>query len=147
MRSAVGISGIHAGEDVKSTGFSSPVWLADGALDAEGALTLDALLGVERPPDSARVRVVEITLRGNAAPPYARWFDLCPADTKENSLVGGWKEWSSIGYGVLLREKARRFIQNKVGSDAAVVEAHSLPDAPAAPPGVERWYVVPATSD
>lgn len=60
------------------------VWIADEARSAGGRLCLDALLGIELPPNYDPVRVREFRLSGNhdkdgvPLPKHRQWFDLCP---------------------------------------------------------------------
>jgi hypothetical protein len=141
------------------------VWLADGAVDKVGRLTMDALLGISLPPDYEPVRVREFKLSSDkgAVPKYHRWLDLCPGveeagsfwgssrdkefETLVNSVTGGDKRFgcgsSSAVY--LSRAAARSSIPDWVKDDTLrAVSSVDLADAPAPPTGIERWYVLDA---
>lgn len=131
------------------------VWLADGALDANGRLALDDLLGIHLPEGFEPVRVREITLAAsNSKPLYSHWFDLCPGeqatDAREmdrlvetvcsgNIRAGS---CSSSNRVFLTRHEARAAIVEQVSAPYRLVPAADLPGAPMPPDGYERWFVV-----
>lgn len=144
-------------------------WLADGVVDVDGRLALDALLGITLPEDYEPVRVREIRLSGEEAlPKYHHWLDLCPgayAPKEERSSFHGFSDpeltllVESVASGMkrghssthqvyLTRQQARDATVNRNDAQlmgpagSRVVPATELPDAPPAPEGYERWYVV-----
>ena len=146
----------------KSLPKESSVWTADGALDAEGRLTIDALLGITLPKDYEPTTAFCISLHPNngiAPADYPEWIDLVTTDaskptgdwmrdTRIADLVG--PKYYGKGYGVggsttvlATREAAREFVRSKLSSDGRVaVFANELPGAPQPPEGVERWFPV-----
>lgn len=139
------------------------VWVADGALDANGRLTLDALLGIELPEGYEPVRVREIKLSGSESlPKYHHWLDLCPGaqapgedgsfwsasrDNEIKQLVESVRPEGHSGYSsshrvFLTRHDARAAIGEWVSAPHRAVPAAELPDAPKPPEGYERWFVV-----
>lgn len=141
------------------------VWLADGAVDGSGHLVFDDMLNIKPPVGLDPVQVVEITvLPHDSATPLAftRWFDICRGeeaprcsgsgwwpDTKDNTkrLVEGCAPEGSFGWKAQTHHlasvrEAREFIEGKSGGALTAVLAADLADAPAAPEGVERWYLV-----
>lgn len=137
------------------------VWLADGALDGDGRLAIDALLGIKLPEGYEPVRVREIKLSGKESlPKYHHWLDLCPgAETPDNGkrwgdiddeikqLVATVQATGGTGYSsthrvFLTREQARAEAVGWVSKPYHAVPAGELPDAPKPPEGIERWYVV-----
>lgn len=140
------------------------VWIADGAMDDSGRLVFDDMLGIKPPIGLDPVRVVEITLRTNDGvepPKFVRWFDICrgehlrsrkgvwpPGDHDETKrLVEGCAPEGSFRWGAETHHlaspgEAREFIKGKNGAALTAVLAADLADAPAAPEGVERWYLV-----
>lgn len=144
------------------------VWFADGALDADGRLVVDDLLGIKLPDDyePVRVREIELTGDGTEKPKYFKWLDLCPGaeapgtedrnsfwgrkDTELNTLVTSVSGKEQNGYRsshqvFLSRNQARESIPGLAkayGEQCRAVPAAALADAPPAPEGIERWYVV-----
>lgn len=144
------------------------VWLADGAVDGQGRLALDALLGIKLPADFELVRVREfkVSTAKGAKPKYHRWLDLCPGaddgpsgwgasrdkefETLVNSVTGGDKKYgcSSTSAVYESRAEARSSISAWVKDDGMkAVPAAELSDAPKPPDGIERWYVVEAATE
>ena len=124
--------------------------LAQGALDASGALTLDALLGIELPADYAPVQLLEITCHarsGSPAPAYPHWFDIVPAAIDTDECLPEGAAYSSGLERSTSPAAARNRMAEQVAAalqkGAMLLSAKDLPDAPAPPPGVERWYLVP----
>lgn len=139
------------------------VWLADGALDDNGHLTLDALLGIELPEGYEPVRVREIKLAGSESlPKYHHWLDLCPGaqapgedgslwsasrDNEIKQLVESVRPEGHGGYSsshrvFLTRTEARAAIGKWVSAPHRAVPAAEIHDAPKPPEGYERWFVV-----
>lgn len=138
-------------------------WVADGALDANGRLTLDALLGIELPEGYEPVRVREIKLSSSESlPKYHHWLDLCPGaqppgedgshwsayrDNEIKQLVDSVRPQGHSGYHsshrvFLTRQDARAAIMGWVSTPHRVVPAADLADAPKPPEGYERWFVL-----
>lgn len=148
------------------------VWIADGAVDENGKLVLDDLLGIKPPAGLDPVRVVEITLRPNEgveSAKFAHWFDICKGEETPRSSGNSWWPstpsmadeskrlveglgptgsfiWTAQTHHLASPEEAREFIKGKIfhvnGAALKAVLAAELPDAPAAPEGAERWYLV-----
>lgn len=142
------------------------VWIADGAMDANGRLVFDDMLGIKPPVDLDPVRVVEITLRpddGVEPPKFVRWFDICKGEDAPRSsgssfwpgtrddtkrLVEGCGLKGDFGWNVTTHHcaspsAAREFIQRTlVGPDSRAIPSSELMNAPQPPEGVERWYLV-----
>ncbi len=128
------------------------IHLAEGVLDASGALTLDTLLGIKLPADYAPVRLLEVTCRASSQRPaqtYPHWFDIVPAsiDTDECLPEGG--SYSSNLERSTSPAAARKRMAEKAAAalkeGSMLVSEKELPDAPSPPPGVERWFLVPKT--
>ena len=124
--------------------------LAQGALDASGTLTLDECLDIKLPADYAPVRLLEIschTREGRPAPAYPHWFDIVPAAIDTDECLPEGVSYSSDLERTTSPEVARDRLAERVAATikegARLVREEDLPDAPAPPPGVERWYLVP----
>ena len=128
--------------------------LAAGALDASGALTLDALLGIELPEDYEPVRLLELTCQareGHPAPAYPHWFDIIPTEIDTDECLPEGASYSSDLERSTSPAAARERMAEKAAAaraeGAALVSEKDLPDAPSPPAGVERWYLVPQASE
>lgn len=139
------------------------VWLADGAMDGEGRLAMDALLGIKLPKDYEPVRVREIKLTdSDTLPKYRHWLDLCPGATPHGADDSFWPSsrdneikvlinsvnpkgnngYSSSHLVFLSRDEARAAVGKWVSAPQRAIPAVEFPDAPKPPEGYERWFVV-----
>lgn len=126
------------------------MYLAAGALDASGTLTLDALLGIELPADYEPVQLLEITCQarpGRPAPAYPHWFDIVPKAVDTDECLPEGASYSSDLERSTSPAAARKRMAEKVAAARAegttLVSGQDLPDAPSPPACVERWYLVP----
>ena len=141
------------------------VWIADGALDADGRLILDTLLGIKLPDgyEPVRVREIRLDVASVADPQFHHWLDLCPGaqapgenesffsstrpselsmlveSVRKKDCVGGSR---SSGLNFLTRDEAREAIFKWVKGSGRVVSASDIPGAPQPPSGYERWFVL-----
>lgn len=124
--------------------------LADGVLDARGALTLDTLLGIKLPADYAPVQLLELTCQargGRPAPAYTHWFDIVPEAADADECLPQGSSYSSdlerFTSPAAARDRVAEKVAEALTEGATLVSAKDLPDAPSPPTGVERWYLVP----
>lgn len=126
------------------------IWIADGALDEDNRLSFDKILGIKRPDDYDPKKVHEINLRGDDAPEFNHWFDICSEELESKSLLpNGAKSWSGSYANCISPAAARRYIESQAKSyeqASIAVPATSLAGVFMPPDGVERWYVIPAQS-
>ena len=127
----------------------SRIWVADEALDQDGRLALDKLLGISLPHDYEPVRVRDIRLTNTSPlPKYHHWLDLCPDaespkqsvtfmsnDPEIQNLIRGVKVDGNSGYistskVFLSRQEARSAIQKWLSSPYRLISSSDLPDAP-----------------
>lgn len=151
---------------VEDYGERAKVWLPDGVLADNGALAIDAALGVQLPEDYEPLRLRKIQLVGPSRPPkYSHWLDICPADPTARSdavnytrddearmlvtSAGASKDvgLSMITRAFISRRDARASIKSHVDDGLKAVPSGELEDAPQPPDGYERWYVIPASDD
>lgn len=140
------------------------VWIADSALDANGRLTIDTLLGITLPEgyEPVRVREIRLEVAGKAATPFHHWLDICPGaeepagddsffssrSSSEISMIVGSVEKNRVGgysssyRNFLTRDEAREAILKWVSAPRRIVSTSEIPDAPKPPDGYERWFVL-----
>lgn len=130
------------------------VWIAESVM-ADGVLQLDALLGIARPADFEPTSLFRLTAEGDG--PYADWFDLVPSNDPHltgDAFFASMRFLSaghdggvrSSQFGALpspsVARTSMRALLDRDAPEKKLVPATDLPDAPAAPDGVERWYVL-----
>lgn len=130
------------------------VWLPD-SLGSDGAAQLDTTLGITRPLDFEPTSVFRILV--DDAGDYADWFDLVPSNDprlRDDNTVLAAVRFLSVGHNGVRSSQfgaqaspaaARTYMQAMLNRDTPekrLVPAVDLPDAPAAPDGVERWYTL-----
>ena len=134
------------------------VWLANGAINSDGRLTMDELLGIGLPQDyePLRVTTVEVDRRANLPEPkYPAWFDMAD-DERDHKADAG--DISAVNPGHIgfrshsTSHQTRKLAMDHIASEAGkmgkrVVLASALEGAPQPPEGIERWYVVDGTGD
>lgn len=140
------------------------VWIADSALDVNGRLTIDTLLGITLPEgyEPVRVREIRLEVAGKAATPFHHWLDICPGaeepggddsffssrSSSEISMLVGSVEKDRVGgysssyRNFLTRDEAREAILKWVSAPRRIVSASEIPDAPKPPDGYERWFIL-----
>ena len=137
------------------------VWLANGALDADGRLSFDELLGIKRQEDYDPVHVCEITIfknnDGSELPEHRHWFDILRKedgdvtkafwDRSADRLVPKGFGYSSSERVFASPAEAREYIKRKSADiqNCQATFSAELPNAFVAPDDVERWYVVHRT--
>lgn len=131
-------------------------WIAPGVMDDAGQCVLDDMLGHRVPDDFELLDIQSIELTANdgqALPRYCAWFDISTRTNKGNTVsVMDYEKPDGVGdhsycsshHHETSRKAAREFIRAKAGAEE-IVSASNLPDAPQAPSGVERWYVMRKT--
>jgi hypothetical protein len=133
------------------------VWLADGALNDQGRLTIDAILGISLPEDYEELRMREFTAKPypGVTLKFSHWLDLGPFreesyhDTGNDehrmlalSVLGEDAGSSATSHLFTSRAVARAWALAHDVSPKRVVPAAEIPDAPQPPEGYERWYIV-----
>jgi len=122
-------------------------WIADEALDEDGKLIFDRMLGIRLPEDYAPVDVVEIILDRPLPSGFDHWYDICPHGAKYKDLETD--EIRRIGrnsrtFSQLSPEQARSFIQSRAATYKGKMAQPATGEVGrAAPQGVERWVVLP----
>jgi hypothetical protein len=125
------------------------LWWPPGVLEGD---RLDARLGTQVPADFEHLTISEVTLErnedGDTLPKYATWFDIKPRTFREFVIARserpqdvGDHDYTERSHSETSRAQARELIRERAG-DRRAVPARELDDAPAAPDGVERWYVI-----
>lgn len=123
----------------------SLIYLADGLYDEKGNFAPDEILGILLPDGFSPVDMVDVWVTSEGYGKYSRWFDIYPIDCDHagsKPQTSGYqshrseKEFSSP-------EAARKHVMDSsANASKLAVMATTLPDAPQAPIGAERWYVI-----
>ncbi|MBN3729482.1 hypothetical protein [Burkholderia sp. Tr-20390] len=146
------------------------VWVAPGAITADGRLALDPLLGIALPADYEPVRMLEITLTSPSdqhPPQYGRWIDICRGEeaawdrwqmgdspemkrllaSTPKALYSGYSRRTHTAHSPRdAREFIARHVAAEYGARFRAVPATQIAEAPQPPEGIERFFVLDDTA-
>jgi hypothetical protein len=114
-------------------------------VDENGALQLDALLGVSLPTDYDPRDVLEVhaTTADGKEVPYGRWFEIIPAGTDYTAIrrnVAGASGYSFTTSHCASPAEARELVQSRARAAGVEIKPAALIEgAPLPAEGCERW--------